>query len=1033
MSGAVQSGSPTLDSDESATALIRKLLTSAPRLEAAVADGRWLVEIARSLGGAQTASAHLVTSQPAGLDLPADWSCTVVEAPPTPEFLLFYMDASRFPDCAVIFAGPAGGEGWATYHRRPLVLYRLRERFNSLLRGSAQPLLAAPAIREELVQPQLFDFTAQGALEPADCVAPDDLYRRVLAAHFEDVPSGGSERRSAAAPTLAAHQERAYERACDILERYGGVIIADAVGLGKTYIGLRLLERALASGGRGLVVVPAALREQWLRELAYLGVAQSSASRSKAGRAEPPRGDNLDLWVREEASERITLVSIESLGRRSFDARELQGADIVLVDEAHNFRNPVTQRYRNLAALVRHAPVVLLTATPINNSVLDLQHLIDLFAAPGAFRHLGIADYRHAFRGGDASQAQLAAIISACVLRRTRRFLRSYYGDIEIHDPSSNRTMVLRFPERLPPVAVEFDLAGTYGDLFGGLEEWLSELEFPTLANSHDSAPERATPAELLKIILLKRLESSVEALRCTVVQQLAWCNTALRALDAGRVLTRPDYRASFQGPDDDPGSQLAFFELMLPSPSFDADRMGEFRRSLERDLQIFTRVHGALVLVGPRGDSKLQELVALIDGPLAGRKILVFTEFLDTARYLNRQFRTRPHVGQIDSRRARLGQERSTRQEVIERFAPHSNGAPEPPERERVDLLITTDVLSEGLNLEDASVVVSYDLPWNPVRLMQRIGRIDRLGAKAERVQLYHFVPADDLEQLLRLMERLQRKVATISTTLGLDQPVLADGDAHSSRDIEQVRMLGQGSEGFNSVEREVEGPLDPEEQAYIDSVEYLTVEQTHISGGQPLVAALIEDSSACIRAVAYWQIRSGKMRRGLWLLYDAANQSVTEDQALALEALRNAREHRGGAPHADMIEAARRAFSRYARGVAARLVAGRLAGDALSPSLPQSRIAARLGRAYQTAGYRLKPEQRATVDRLLDRLAHRFTAEAERSLAELAATLPEDLDERALISLEERLLSLDAVSDEAIALREVATLLLVPEDIAT
>ena len=426
-------------------------------------------------------------------------------------------------------------------------------------------------------------------------------------------------------------------------------------------------------------------------------------------------------------------------------------------------------------------------------------------------------------------------------------------------------------------------------------------------------------------------------------------------------------------------------------------------------------------------------EIRRCFDGPLAGRKILVFTEFLDTARYLNRQFRTRPHVGQIDSRRARLGQERSTRQEVIERFAPHSNGAPEPPERERVDLLITTDVLSEGLNLQDASVVVSYDLPWNPVRLMQRIGRIDRLGATAERVQLYHFVPADDLEQLLRLMERLQRKVATISTTLGLDQPVLADGDAHSSRDIEQVRMLGQGSEGFNSVEREVEGPLDPEEQAYIDSVEYLTVEQTHMSGGQPLVAAIIEDGSACTRAVAYWQIRSGKMRRGLWLLYDAASQSVTEDQALALEALRNAREHRGGAPHAGMIEAARRAFCRYARGVAARLVAGRLAGDALSPSLPQSRIAARLSRAYQTAGYRLKPEQRATVDRLLDRLAHRFTAQDERSLAELAATLPEDLDERALTTLEERLRPLDPVGDESITLREVATLLLVRGNIAT
>jgi hypothetical protein len=721
---------------------------------------------------------------------------------------------------------------------------------------------------------------------------------------------------------------------------------------------------------------------------------------------------------------------MESLGRAAFDPVALRGADLVLVDEAHNFRNPATRRYRNLADLLRHTKVALLTATPINNTILDLQHLIDLFAAPGAFRHLGIADYRQAFRRAAADDADLRTVISACVVRRTRRFLRAHYGPVRVRDPRSDRQIELRFPKRLPPVPVEYDLAGTYGDLLTGLEGWLEDLHFHTVepaAGDTAGAEPGTCPGELLKIIMLKRLESSTEALRSTVVQQLAWSNTALRAIDAGRILTRPDYRAGFQGPADDPGSQLALFQLMLPAPSIEPCRIAELRRSLEHDARVLARIRDALVAVGPGGDRKLHRLIELLDGPLAGKKLLLFTEFRDTARYLHHQLRLRPHIGQIDSGGARLGTERAARSEVIGRFAPRSNGLPEPPERERVDLLVATDVLSEGLNLQDASVVVSYDLPWNPVRLMQRVGRVDRLGALSEHVELHHFIPAHDLDRLLGLMTRLRGKVTTISATLGLDHPVLAMPE-DQKRAVDQIRVLAREPEGYDRVEAEVEGPLDPEEQAYLDYVaEANGVRATR--GSAPAASAAAVDDGEPPRAVSYWRVGSGSTSRGLWLTCDVETGCVVDDQVAALQLLRDARALRRRNPPQHLLASARRACARYAQGLVARLEAARIAGDALSPGLPQCRIAAWLSRSFRARAHRLTSQERRSIDDLLDRLGQRFTVAAERSLAAAAAELPPHPTASFLLQLDGLLRTL--VTDPSGSQRadEVATLLLLPQ----
>jgi superfamily II DNA or RNA helicase len=1013
-------------SDEAAVAIVRGLWARAARVDVAIADSQRLLELLGDASAGGPSAVNIVTRALPFAGRPNRWRWTIIGEAPSPEFLLFYGSGSAFPESALIFTGDST-DGWLTFHRRPIVLHRLRQRFEllSIPRG-LRVVIPTSSIREEAGRAR--SGAAQTSPDrEVELVAATELYRLVLAAHFSGAGRDAA-RRPDSAPALAAHQERAYERACAILDRYGGVIVADAVGLGKTYIGLRLLERTLEAGGRGLVIVPAALRDQWMRELRYLG-ASSERSAGVQDAARAGTDDNLDLWVREGGHGAIDLLSMESLGRGGFDPVALRGADLVLVDEAHNFRNPATRRYRNLADLLRHTKVALLTATPINNTILDLQHLIDLFAAPGAFRHLGIADYREEFRRAAAGDGDLRTVISACVLRRTRRFLRAHYGRVHVSDSRSDEEIELRFPKRLPPVPVEYDLAGTYGDLLTGLEGWLEDMHFPAIEpdeNDAGAADTIAGPGELLKIIMLKRLESSTEALRCTVVQQLAWCNTALRAIDAGRVLTRPDYRASFQGPADDPGSQLAFFELMLPASSLEPRRVATLRSSLEHDANTLARIHDALAAVGPGGDRKLCKLIELLDGPLAGRKALLFTEFRDTARYLHHQLRVRPHIAQIDSAGARLGMERAGRSEVIGRFAPRSNDLPEPPERERVELLIATDVLSEGLNLQDASVVVSYDLPWNPVRLMQRVGRVDRLGAQSEHVELHHFVPAHDLDRLLGLMTRLQGKVTTISATLGLDHPVLAmPGDRQ--RALDQIRILARDSEGYDHVEGEVEGPLDPEEQAYLDYIAEANGGRATKEAG-PAASAVAVDDRGTPRAVAYWRVGSGGQSRGLWLICDVETGCVAEDQVAALELFRDARARRRRKPPEHLLASARRTCARYAHGLVARLEAARIAGDALSPSLPQCRIAAWLSRSFQATAHRLTSEEKANIDDLLDRLGHRFTIGGERSLAAAAAELPAHPTPSFLSRLDRLLLTLSSDRAGSRGTDEVATLLLLP-----
>lgn len=578
-------------------------------------------------------------------------------------------------------------------------------------------------------------------------VEPDRLAAAIIEELWPEVrraraPSAGSHPRS----ELAPFQEDALQRARVALDRYGGVLLADDVGTGKTFAGGAFAARAVASGRRVLAVGPAALRSAWVGTGAEW---MSYARLSRGGEA-------------------------ARYGR----------FDLVLFDEAHALRNPRTRRYRRAAALTAHSPVVLLSATPVNNSVWDLYHLIRLFAGDGSFRRVGVASLHAAFehaastiaenaRDGSSPPAEpdaaLRPVLREILVRRTRPFARRVLRE---HAASSDE---LRFPTRGAPFPVQYD-----GETARRVAEGIVRLRFPL--HSLGAGTARSARA-LLRMSLLKRLESSRQAASRSLGAYAATLERGQAAVRSGRL---PSLR--IRAADGVDPLQLSFAALLdAPAPAH-VDLADAARRiAAER-----RRVADLVDWLTAGDDTKLAQLRLLLRGRLAARKCIVFSGYRDTAMHLARSLAPDHRIALITGSDAWLGTSPAGRTEVVRRFAPRSNGAPEPAPSSAVDVLIATDVLAEGLNLQDASAVVSYDLPWNPVRLLQRIGRIDRLGSPHERIDSYHFLP-QGVDEYLRLVARLRRKLSAAHSATGPTAPVLHTGVVDAIRSHAGLERLEQ------------------------------------------------------------------------------------------------------------------------------------------------------------------------------------------------------------------------------------------------
>ncbi len=449
---------------------------------------------------------------------------------------------------------------------------------------------------------------------------------------------------------LAPHQVPAARRLTAIIARHGGALLADAVGLGKSYVALAV---ALARQEPFTLVVPAVLVSQWRDLLNRFGVQETPI---------------------------ITHESL-SLGSRSVGARHVVPLQpptrLFVVDEAHRFRNPDTNRYRALARLVVGSRVLLVSATPIHNSIADLLHLLRLFLRDHALAALGVPSLRSAAaREADRSLAH-GAVARVIVARSRERVQHGYDGGpVSMVFPRST-TEALR--------------AGPAADaLLGELAAGVTRLR----------AGGGAAP--LLRLMLLRRLASSLPAFRAALIRHEAYLQLAIRAATEGRALTSREFQRCFpRAAESD--IQLVLFPLLLERPASNGARLVDDRRVLDRLRELLQRA--------PATDPKADALDRLLTAQPA--KTIVFTDAQPTARYLMQRFRHR-RVAAVFGHVGRFAAGDAARRDVLRTFAPRAQGAPLPPAALETDVLIATDLLSEGLNLQDAARVVHYDLPWS-------------------------------------------------------------------------------------------------------------------------------------------------------------------------------------------------------------------------------------------------------------------------------------------------------------------------------
>ena len=522
------------------------------------------------------------------------------------------------------------------------------------------------------------------ALRPAGEAAPRAVIARAARALLDGTPLESAQAWPA---WLAPHQIPAAERLTAIIERHGGALLADAVGLGKSYVALAV---ALARKEPFTLVVPAVLVPQWRALLDRFG---------------------LDAPI----------ITHESLSVRPVGPAGRQAVGFVVIDEAHRFRNPDTNRYRALARLVVNSRVLLVSATPVHNSTADLFHLLRLFLRDHALAPLGVPSLRCAARG-EADSSLSASAAARLVVARSRERVRVGYegGPVRMTFPRTTQATVRAGPA---PDAVLSDLIAGIGRLRAG-----------------------GSAAALLRLMLLRRLGSSLPAFRASLLRHEAYLDLAAGAAAEGRGLSPQEFQRCFpRAAESD--LQLVLFPLLLDAGT--AHAAGDDRRIVTRLREIVARI--------PAHDPKAEALERLLATRPA--KTIVFSDTQATVRYLLQRLRSR-RAAAVFGASGRFAAGEARRHEVLRAFAPRSQNAPRPARAVETDLLIATDLLSEGLNLQDAEQVVHYDLPWTPARLAQRVGRIDRLGSPHAQIAAVTFLPPEPLAAALALEERLAAKV---------------------------------------------------------------------------------------------------------------------------------------------------------------------------------------------------------------------------------------------------------------------------------
>ena len=739
---------------------------------------------------------------------------------------------------------------------------------------------------------------------------------------------------------LDKYQQDGYQNIHKVAATWGGAFLCDGVGLGKTYVGLMLLEKLAGyDRKRVLLLSPKSVHDAvWADELS-----------EKLGHLYGGNMGNI------HALKHTDLINLDD-NKMSFIMNYF---DAIVIDEGHHFRNrQKNKRYARLMQLInggtRKKQVYFLTATPINNDILDLYRMISLFTNDNDnhFASVGIHNLRGHFKrmrqdlnrimfgdeefDGDVQSGftredaderlKTDDIVRTLIVQRSRNFVRASME-------GADRDII--FPkEPIVPKVGQYNLEDVYGDLLKEFEKAFSKTDplfklsiyypFDHYLGSEEEDEDfgmtkgrLAAIARLIRTGFLKRFESSFLAFKVSchnlLLKNVKWLDLY------GRIPGYEDALADWMISNEDHVKLARDLNPEIEEETDDEDYLhdlpdhhltdwadeGDFNiEGIVKDtyedmdqIVLFLSLMGGIT---PETDDKVRKLVEILesDEMAVDGKVIIFSEFMTTARYLKEELTKRlPNriIAEIDS------QTKENRTRLIQRFSPYYNKSSSPElegdGKEEIEILISTDVLAEGLNLQDSVRLINYDIHWNPVRLMQRIGRIDRrMDPKIEarivaehpereadrgNITYWNFLPPDQLDDLLGLFERVSGKYLQISKLLGIE----GGFGLTEEQELDHMKDFNELYRGKRTIEEELRlrfQTICREHEALRPRWQGIPTQTISGKRGDGRFAffcyaipglRLINGESGDDEV---WTLEDGESR---WYLYDFADDTVTEE----------------------------------------------------------------------------------------------------------------------------------------------------------
>lgn len=611
-------------------------------------------------------------------------------------------------------------------------------------------------------------------------ITPYELYLKFLYEYFRDELSRTDKLYTKYLPQNfkeLEYQKQAVLNAKKILEEYGGVFISDVVGLGKTYITAMLVGQL---DGRTLVIAPPSLLNEnnpgsWPNVFEDFGVQAKFVSIGKLDEA------------------------IEALNRREYEN--------VVIDESHRFRNEMTIGYEKVAQICRGKRVILVSATPYNNHPRDLLNQIKLFQSPRKSSIPGLYNIEKFFVDIEKKLAKKLTrhnrsenydsylqeirqnakeirekVLKYIMVRRTRSEIEKYFPE----DLEKNK---IGFPKIEDPKPIFYQLNDQEDEIFMKTVKLITK-DFryarysPLLYLTKPIKPlERQSQRNLagfMKVLLVKRLESSFYAFRKTVERFIISYDEFIKAFKKGYAYVSKGHAEKIlELIDQDNDQQIQRLVDEDRARIFNAKDFREnFLKDLEHDLKILRNIKTMWDSI--KRDPKLEKLLTELEkNPLLkNSKIIIFTESKETGEYLTDQINKK--FKKEIALTFHSGSPKGVRDIVIQNF-----DARAAYKRDDYRILVSTDILSEGVNLHRANIVMNYDIPWNPTKLMQRVGRVNRIDTSFKEIYTFNFFPTKQADKEIDLTTIARRKIEEFLTMLGGDSSILTEGEPVSSHEL--------------------------------------------------------------------------------------------------------------------------------------------------------------------------------------------------------------------------------------------------------